>query len=281
MNRLFAVFGLVAAVVISAVLTLWPTDDPSAVSHKFAQRVAAEVPGVQVAPAGEFMLYLSRGERVWGVSLDQLQNRCHEGAGVCKTAGTELLAEIVRLTEAAPRPEMALLRPTLAAPPAPAPFASQVITQPWVGDLAIRYDFMGPLGTPIVEFVTTGLARSLKLDPKQLQAQAIAAMDGSNEAPVLRPLLGKRGVSYLEAKGDPAGEVLSRARMQVLAERTGVTKFYLGFPVRNMVLFANANTADGLADIQLAVADMRAAFGAQPVSDRIYVLEQGELAALP
>lgn len=278
MNRLFVVLGLVAAVVFSAVLTLWPTDDPTSVSNKFAQRVATEVPGVQVAQAGEFMLYLGRDERVWGVNLDQLQNRCHDGAGVCQTAGSELIAELVRLVEAPARPDMPLLRPTLTRPPAAAPFAKNVITQPWVGDLAVSYQF---IGKPVAEFVTSGLVQSLKLDPKVLQARAIAEMDSSHEAPVLRPLLGKRGVSYLEAQGDPAGEVLSRARMQVLSERTGVKKFYIGFPVRNMVLFANANTPDGLADLRFAVADMRAAFGAQPVSDRIYVLEHGELSVLP
>lgn len=278
-NRYYVVIALVLAVIVSVVLTLWPTDDPTAVRDKFAARLAAEVPGLQVAPAGEYRLYAGRDGRVWGVSLEELQQRCREGANVCKEAGTALIAQVAAVVAAAPRPAMSALRPTFAAPPADAPFAKDVIAQPWVGDLALRYDFPA---RPVSEYVSVALAQALKLDLRTLQARATAEMDDASEAPILRPLLGKRGVSYLEARGnDPAGEVISRARMQVLAQRTGVSKFYLGFPVRNMVLFANANTPDGLADMQVAVADLRRAFGAQGVSDRIYVLEHGELSALP
>lgn len=278
MNRYYVVIGLVLAVIASAVLTLWPTDDPTAVRDKLAARLA-EVPGLQVAPAGEYMVYAGREGRVWGINLEALQQRCRDGAGVCKEARAALAKEVAALVGAAPRPDMPRLRPTFAAPPAAAPFAGDVIAQPWVGDLALRYDFPA---RPVSEYVTVALAKAAKLDLRTIQARAIAEMDSAPEAPTLRPLLGKRGVSYLEAHGsDPAGEVLSRARMQVLAQRTGVEKFYVGFPVRNMVLFANANTPDGLANMQIAVADLRSAFGAQPVSDRVYVLEHGELKALP
>lgn len=279
MSRYTVVIGLVLAVIASAVLTLWPTDDPTAIRDKLAAQLVEAVPELKVAPAGEYMVYAGREGRVWSVNLEQLQQRCRDGAGVCKEARAALAAEMARVVAAAPRPDMPMLRPTFAAPPADAPFAKDVLAQPWVGDLALRYDFPAK---PIAEYVTASLAKALKLDLHTIQARAIAEMDSAPEAPTLRPLLGKRGVSYLEAHGsDPAGEVLSRARMQVLSDRTGVKKFYVGFPVRNMVLFSNADTADGLADMKIAITDLRQAFGAQGVSDRVYVLEHGELKALP
>lgn len=279
MNRFLPAIGLVLAVIISAVLTLWPTDDPTAVAEKFAQRLGEEVPGLQVLPAGEFNLYLAKDGRVWGLNLDELQKRCREGAGKCKEAGSALIAEVSRTSASPWVAEMPRLRPTFSGPPAGSPLAKEVLSQAWVGDLVLRYDFPAK---PLSEYMTPAFARAFKIDPRTLQARAIAEMDSAPEAPVLRPLLGKRGVSYLEAVGsDPAGEVLSRSRMQVLSQRTGVSKFYVGFPTRHMVLFSNANTAEGLQDMKVAVEDLRRTFGAQLVSDRIYVLEHGELSVLP
>jgi hypothetical protein len=204
-----------------------------------------------------------------------MQEACAiESARQCD-AMTEALAGLIAQEVRAPAPVRVVdLRPTLAGFAPDAAFAGDVIAVNWVGDLQVRFALYRGV---LARYVTRAIAAELALEPPQLMARALAAMESSNDAPVLRPIIGMRGVSYFDGGADPAATVLSRARMFRFSEKTGLARVLVAFPERHKVILANADTKTGPPDIRGAVVNMTGRPGAHVVSRHVFVWEKGEL----
>lgn len=275
MSRFLVGALLIAALVAIGAVLIQPKPTTADRRARFVERVRAALPQADVAASGDLTLHVGQRGNLWSVDLKPMQEACAiESPSQCE-AMTEALFGLVRKEVDAPEPLRAVtLRPTLAGFPADAAFARDVLTVKWVGDLQVRFAFFRGV---VARYVTTATAAEMQLEPPQLMARALAAMESSNDAPVLRPIIGMRGVSYLDGEGDPSAAVLSRARMFRFSEKTGLPRVLVAFPERHKVILANADTKTGLPDIRGAVTNMTGRPGAHVVSRQVFLWENGEL----
>lgn len=245
MQRFLIILGVVVTLAAIAVLVFYPTDTSSIVRERVISAAQAEFPGTEFSNEGDVTLFAAKGDGVWSVDLTSLQSACQSGRHACDRATASLLQDMKRAFAPVAVLKVTDLRPTLSGPPAGWPPSKQLVTDPLAGSLTVRYGFFGDVA---VRFLTRGLAATLGLNPAKAQPVAVEAMQSAPGAPVLRPLLGHKGLSYLDAEADPAGEVLSTARLNVLLEKTGLKEIAFGFPTRHMAVVANAAIP---ADVQM------------------------------
>lgn len=254
---------------------------PGSAEHRAAlvQKLSDMLPGARFAASADLTVHVGLDGAVYSVDLKALQETCLvQGPQACRLAN-EALANIVRdAIRGGDRPPIATLRPTLAGFSPQPDFARGVIVQPWVGGLEVRYAFFNG---PVAQYLTTALAERLKLDSKALLPMALAQMEASPNPPVLRPVIGMRGVSFMDGEGDPAAEVLSSNRMQRFREKTGLSRALLAFPTRHTLLVANADTASGAADLRGAVQNLTSKPSQHVISTTVFLWDKGQLTALP
>jgi hypothetical protein len=271
------VVGAVIAAALAAIVAVLMQPKPTTADRRarLVERLRTALPQAQFAASGDLTVHVGRQGHAWSVDLKPMQEACAiESATQCE-AMTEALVGLVRKEVESPEPLRVVdLRPTLSGFPADAAFARDVLEVNWVGDLRVRFAFFRGV---IARYVTAPLAKELQLEPAQMMARALAAMESSNDAPVLRPIIGMRGVSYLDGEADPSAAVLSRARMFRFSERTGLARVLVAFPERNKVILANADTKTGPPDIRGAVTNMTGRAGAHVVSKQVFLWEKGEL----
>lgn len=275
MSRVWIAVALIAAVAAIGYVLMQPKPTTADRRTQVIERVHAALPDAQLSASGDMTLHVGHRGNVWSVDLKPMQESCAiEVASKCD-AMVEALARLVRAEAEAPAPLRVVdLRPTLAGFPPDAAFARDVLAVNWVGDLQVRFAFFRGV---FARYVTSSLAAELKLEPPKLMERALAAMESSADAPVLRPLIGMRGVSYLDGEADPAATVLSRARMFRFSERTGLDRVLVAFPERHRMIVANADTPTGPPDIRGAVVNITNRPGAHVVSRQVYLWEKGEL----
>jgi hypothetical protein len=275
MSRVFVGALLIAALVAIGFVLVQPKPTTADRRAKVIERLRTALPQAEFAASGDLTVHVGQRGSVWSVDLKPMQEACAiESASQCE-AMAEALVGAVRKEVESPAPLRVInLRPTLAGFSADAAFANDVLTVKWVGDLQVRFAFFRGV---TARYVTTSMAREFQLEPAQLLGRALAAMESSNEAPVLRPIIGMRGVSYLDGEADPSAAVLSRARMFRFSEKTGLPRVLVAFPERHKVILANADTKTGPPDIRGAVTNMTSRPGAHVVSRQVFVWENGEL----
>lgn len=275
MSRLFVGALLIAALAAIGFMLAQPKPTTADRRAKVVERLQAVAPQAQVAASGDLTVHVGLRGNVWSVDLKPMQEACAiESASRCE-AMIEALVAIVREELQAPAPlRVTDLRPTLAGFSPDAAFAADVLAVKWVGDLQVRFAFFRGV---VARYVTASLGKDMQLEPAQLMARALAAMESSNDAPVLRPIIGMRGVSYLDGEADPSAAVLSRARMFRFSERTGLPRVLVAFPERHKAILANADTKTGPPDIRGAVVNMTGRPGAHVVSRQVFLWENGEL----
>lgn len=245
MQRFLIALGVLATLAAIAVLVFYPTDSSPVVRDRAIEAAHVAFPGMKFSHAGDVTVFAAQGDNLWAIDITTLQTLCQHSRHACDKATTALVHDLKRTFAPTANPKVTDLRPTLAGPPADWPPTAQLVGDPLAGSLVVRYGFFGD-GT--VRFLTRGLAASLGLDPAKARPVAVDAMQSAPGSPILRPLLGQKGLSYIDAEADPAGEVLSTARLNVLLEKTGLNEIALGFPTRHMVVVANAAIP---ADVQM------------------------------
>lgn len=275
MSRFLVGALLAAALAVIGFMLAQPKATTADRRARVVERLRAVLPQAEFAASGDLTVHVGRGGNVWSVDLKPMQEACAiESPSQCE-AMTEALVGLVRQEVDAPAAlRVVNLRPTLAGLAPDAAFARDVLAVKWVGDLQVRFAFFRGV---IARYVTAAVARELGLEPAPLMARALAAMESSNDAPVLRPIIGMRGVSYLDGEADPAAAVLSRGRMSRFSEKTGLKRVLVAFPERHKVILANADTRTGPPDIRGAVVNMTGRPGAHVVSKQVFIWENGEL----
>ena len=245
MQRFLIALGILVAIAAIVFVVYYPRDTSEAVRARVIGSAEKNFPDFKFSSAGDVTLFAAQGDGVWSFDLTPLQQVCQDGRNACDRATESLIKELKRAFAPGSLLKVTDLRPTLSGPPQTWTPAAGVIVDPLAGSLQVRYGFFTD---STVRFLTRGLAAQLGLDPAKARPVAVDAMQSAPGAPVLRPLLGHKGLSYLDGDADPAGEVLSNARLGVLLERTGLTQIALGFPTRHMVVVANASVKE---DVQM------------------------------
>lgn len=278
-KKLLWVLLPLAGVIAIAAMLFVPT--PTTADHRAAlvKQLQAALPEAQLVASADSTVHVGLRGEVYSIDLRALQETCAgQGPRNCQVAKDVLTKIAVDALSVTDPPAVARLRPTLAGFAPEAAFARGVIMQPWVGGLQVRYAFFNG---PVARYLTEALAAQMKLDAKTLLPLALEQMESGAPAPVLRPVIGMRGVSYLDGEGDPSAEVLSGNRMARFTQKTGLTRALVAFPTRHMVIFANADTAGGPPDIRGAVANMTGKPSQHVISRTIFLWEKGQLTPLP
>ncbi len=236
MQRFLIALGVLLVAAAIAVLVSYPTDSSPIVRQRVIDSAQENFPDYVFSHAGDVTLFAAKGDGVWAIDLTMLQSICQDGRNACDKATAALMQELKRTFAPVGNYRVTDLRPTLAGPPAAWTPGAQVLSEPIAGDLRVSFGFFKGES---VQYLTSGLAVALGLNPAKVRPVSLDAMQSDSSAPILRPLLGHKGLSYIDAERDPSGEVLSFARLNVLLEKTGLKQVALAVPTRSMLVVAN------------------------------------------
>jgi len=263
---------IAAFVVLGAVFALRGCllDADSGVAS-LADQLAQQMPEARVLVGADGVLRVIHPDGlVQTLDLDPLQRTCASQPGTCEVEIRRLLAVFAASRAAGfarDSADGARLRPFVVpgadaeplaatvpladmdAPASAAPTAPQSPSTPPAASTgmapapALRVGF-GLWTGEVMALVTPAVLANYGVDLPRLRAEAVAALD-ADPAPVrLDPVVMTKGVSQLHAPGDPAAQLLSRARMSVLLGVIQDRRVAFALPRRGRLLLARDREPD-------------------------------------
>ncbi|CAN5284655.1 hypothetical protein BH09PSE6_BH09PSE6_14720 [soil metagenome] len=247
--------------------------DSKAATDSLVELLTERFPQAQIAIDGErIMTVVQPNGYRQRFDTDDYIDLCSRLPGTCVRERERLVESFARSLADGPVVD-GRLRPYLL-PTAKA--GAGAIVDPLVGDLSIGYAFFT---NDVMLLLNEPLLKAVGRDAGTLRAEAIANLDHVETAPRLRPIMLVHGVAEMVSTPDAAAQVLSRARMKVLAATLGEDRFYFALPRNGVMLVARANAPDRkLID---EVLQQTFSGSANHVSDRLYLYEAGAFKDAP